>query len=132
MALAMGAVLRLGELLACAALLAYTDPKSWFSHRDEIKRILVDHLQTRPTAAWLSILEPADVWCAGVLTWPELMEHEGFQTLDMIQTIRRDEQTTMEKTRCPIRIDGEIQKAASAAPRLGAHTAQGQTEVACQ
>ena len=41
------------------------------TERDEIKAILADHLRSSTTAAWLAILEPADVWCADVLTWPQ-------------------------------------------------------------
>jgi CoA:oxalate CoA-transferase len=40
LALAMGSVTRLGELLDCQALAEYADPKSWFDRRDEIKRVL--------------------------------------------------------------------------------------------
>ncbi|RME71776.1 MAG: CoA transferase [Chloroflexi bacterium] len=121
-ALAMASIPRLGELLDCPALLAYTDPKSWFSHRDEIKRILVDHLQTRPTAEWLSILEPADIWCAEVFNWHQLTAHEGFQVLKMVQTVGRSSDIKMETTRCPIRIDGQILVSPKGAPRLGEDT----------
>jgi CoA:oxalate CoA-transferase len=70
LAIAMGSVPRLGELLGCAPLGAFTDPKSWFNRRDEIKRLLADHLRGQTTGHWLGILEPADVWCAEVLDWP--------------------------------------------------------------
>ncbi|MGH9613272.1 MAG: CaiB/BaiF CoA transferase family protein [Bryobacteraceae bacterium] len=122
-ALAMGSVTRLGELLDCAPLLAYSDPKSLFTKRDEIKGILVDHLKAQSTAYWLSILEPADIWCSDVFTWPRLMEHEAFHSLDMIQQVGRGEEVNLRTTRCPIRIDGEILKSAVGAPRLGEHTA---------
>ena len=61
MALAMMPVPKLGELIGCEALQAYSDPATWFSKRDEIKHLLVAHMQTRTTADWLSILEPQDV-----------------------------------------------------------------------
>src|SRR4030095_12415525 len=50
----------LGELLGCTALLEFEDPVEWFKQRDRIKSILPDHLKTNTTAAWLSILEPAE------------------------------------------------------------------------
>ncbi len=123
MALSMGSIVRLGELLDCPALLAYTDERSWFSKRDEIKQILVDHLRTRTTAHWLSILEPADYWCAQVFTWPELMAHDGFKAVDMVQTVLRNGTIRLETTRCPIRVDGEVLKASQGAPRVGEQTA---------
>ena len=122
LALAMGSVTVLGDLLDCQPLLEFDNPSTWFSHRDEIKGILVDHLKTQPTAHWLSILEPNDIWCADVLTWHELVKHEGFQTLDMVQEITRSEDIHLETLRCPIRIDGEILKHRKGAPRIGEDT----------
>jgi crotonobetainyl-CoA:carnitine CoA-transferase CaiB-like acyl-CoA transferase len=122
LALAMGSVTRLGELLNCPRLLAYSDPRSLFDARDEIKRILVDHLKTDTTAHWLSILEPADVWCSDVYTWPRLMATEGFQALEMVQEITRAPGITLRTTRCPIRIDGQRLRSAKGAPRLGHDT----------
>lgn len=123
-ALAMGSITSLGQLLDCPALLVYPDAKSWFSQRDEIKLILVDHLQTQTTAHWLDILEDAGYWCADVLTWSALSEHEGFKALQMVQTVSREEGISIETTRCPFRIDGQILTSAKGAPRIGAHTTQ--------
>ncbi len=124
LALAMGSVTRLGELLGCPALAAYADPKSWFTRRDEIKRVLVEHLKTHTTAHWLAILEPADIWCADVFTWDRLMEHPAFRKLDMIQEVISRNGSVMRTTRCPIRIDGEIYKSENGAPGVGEHTAR--------
>ncbi len=125
LALAMGSILRLGELLDCPALATYTDPASLFNQRDEIKSILVHHLKHQTTQHWLSILEPADIWCADVLTWDSLFAHEAFHSLGMIQTVVREPDsqpgTTMRTTRCPIRIDGELLTSSLAAPRIGEH-----------
>ena len=69
---AMGSIVRLGELLGCPRLLVYSDPKLLFTCRDEIKRTLAEHLKTQSTRHWLTILEPADVWCSNVYNWREL------------------------------------------------------------
>jgi CoA:oxalate CoA-transferase len=74
-ALAMGSVTQLGEILGCAPLAAFTDPKSWFDQRDAIKQHLVDHLTSQPTQYWLDRLEPADYWCAPVMTWTDLSRY---------------------------------------------------------
>ena len=121
LALAMGSVLRLGELLECPALAGYTDPASLFNQRDEIKAILVQHLKHRTTQHWLSILEPADIWCANVLTWDRLFAHEAFKALGMVQTVDSRPSAVMRTTRCPIRIDGELLTSPLAAPRIGEH-----------
>lgn len=119
LALAMGSVTKLGELLECHALTAYTDPISWSEQRDELKVILSDHLKQQKTEHWLSLLEPADYWCAGVLTWDRLMENEGFQVLDMLQDIQRSNGFSMQTTRCPIRIDGHRLKSSKGSPTIG-------------
>ncbi|TWU67324.1 CaiB/BaiF CoA transferase family protein [Crateriforma conspicua] len=121
LALAMGSIVQLGELLDCQELTRYTDPKSWYDQRDEIKQILVDRLVTRRTADWLAILEPADIWCAEVLNWDRLMHSEGFQVLDMTQQVTRGNGTGYQTTCCPIRIDGQRLKAARGSCDLGEH-----------
>jgi crotonobetainyl-CoA:carnitine CoA-transferase CaiB-like acyl-CoA transferase len=122
-ALAMGSVIRLGELLSCQALAQYRDPQSWFTARDEIKRALATHLTSRPTVHWLALLEPAGYWCSDVLTWPELMREEAFQSLGMLQEVRRGQGQPLRTTRCPVRIDGEIYRSSKPAPAIGEHTA---------
>jgi CoA:oxalate CoA-transferase len=122
LALAMGAIPQLGVLLGCEDLLPYTAEAGWFSQRDAIKGILARHLATQPTAYWLQRLEPADIWCADVLTWDRLLDHEGFKVLDMIQEVSMSDGYRYQTTRCPIRIDGEVLAADKGAPKLGEHT----------
>lgn len=129
LALAMGSIVALGQLLDCPALGTYTDPAQFFDQRDEIKSILVHHLKTHTTSHWLSILEPADIWCADVLTWDRLFAHEAFRALNMVQTVsrpaaRNEPELTMRTTRCPIRIDGEFLTSSTPAPRIGEHNTQ--------
>ncbi len=128
LALAMGSILRLGELLELPALAAYPDPATWFTHRDEIKRLLADHLATQSTRHWLDRLEPADYWCAEVLDWPGLWQSPAFKALDFEQAVTRDDGPTLRTTRCPITIDGERYKSPRGAPRVGQHTAALRTE----
>ncbi|MEN9402679.1 MAG: hypothetical protein RL091_1382 [Verrucomicrobiota bacterium] len=128
LALAMGSILKLGELLALPALAAFSDPQTWFTQRDEIKRLLADHLQTQTTRHWLDRLEPADYWCAEVLSWPKLWQTDAFKALDFEQAVTRDGGPTLRTTRCPITIDGEHFKSPRGAPRVGQHTAAIQTE----
>jgi CoA:oxalate CoA-transferase len=122
LALAMGRVPQLGELLGCAELLNYPEPASWFQQRDEIKAILARHLKTKSTADWLATLEPADIWCAEVLDWPRLLAHEGYQVLGMEQTVRRGDGFVYRTTSCPIRLDGERPHSNLGSPRIGEHT----------
>jgi CoA:oxalate CoA-transferase len=120
LAIAMTPIGKLADLLQLDTLAPYRDdPKSWFGHRDAIKAIIAERLSTQPTAHWLGVLEPADIWCAKVLDWPELMESEGFKALDMLQTVTREDNVSILTTRSPLRIDGKRPQATRAAPLIG-------------
>jgi crotonobetainyl-CoA:carnitine CoA-transferase CaiB-like acyl-CoA transferase len=122
LAIAMTPVGRLADLLGIAALAPYRDdPSSWFTRRDEIKRIIADRIAAGTIAEWLALLEPADIWCAKVLGWDELMASEGFRVLDMLQTVRREDDVSILTTSSPLRIDGRRPKVSRAAPRVGEH-----------
>ena len=124
LAIAMTPLPRLQSLLGIEALGQFSDPKSWFSQRDAIKQIIADQLGTRPTAHWLSILEPADIWCAKVLDWPELLASEGFKALDMLQTVTREDNVSITTTRSPLRVNGQRARTHRAAPLIGEQSAK--------
>jgi crotonobetainyl-CoA:carnitine CoA-transferase CaiB-like acyl-CoA transferase len=69
-------------------------------------------------------LEAADIWCADVLDWRRLTEHDAFKVLDMLQEVTMGDGFRYETTRCPIRIDGERLTATKGSPKLGEHTAK--------
>jgi crotonobetainyl-CoA:carnitine CoA-transferase CaiB-like acyl-CoA transferase len=123
LALAMTPLAKLMPLLDLPELAPYAaDSKLGFSHRDEIKRMVAGHLAQKTTDEWLAVLQPADVWCAAVLNWPELLASEGFRILDMLQTVTRPDDVRIETTRAPLRIDGVRPATPRAAPRIGEHT----------
>jgi CoA:oxalate CoA-transferase len=123
-AIAMTPIDKLAALLGCEALHPYFNTKTWFSERDAIKSILATFLRTRATADWLARLEPADVWCANVLTWPQLLAHPAFAALDATQDVYSASGEALRTTRCPIQIDGKTLKAKRGAPRLGQHNGE--------
>ncbi|MBB5437830.1 crotonobetainyl-CoA:carnitine CoA-transferase CaiB-like acyl-CoA transferase [Pedobacter sp. AK017] len=118
-ALAMGSIPVLAALLGCKAMEVFTDPAEAYDKREEIKAILAAHLQTAATKSWLAVLEPADIWCSEVLNWKELMEHEGFKALNMIQEVEMEDGYRYQTTRCPIKIDGELLVSSKGSPKLG-------------
>ncbi|MBF4517829.1 CoA transferase [Flavobacterium sp. ANB] len=117
LALAMGSISVLASLLKCDGLLQF--PENKFHLRDEIKNILATHLQTQNTDFWLNILEPADIWCAGVLNYQELFAEEGFKVLDFTQKVQMLDGYSYQTTRCPIKIDGEYLTSDKGSPKLG-------------
>jgi len=118
-AIAMTPLPQLGELLDLDSIKNLHDQKEWFTKRDEIKKNIGDWIEKGTTEHWLSILEPADIWCSKVLDWETMVKHEGFKILDMVQRIQRDDGLDIETLRCPIKIDGEIFKSNKAAPKIG-------------
>ncbi len=130
LALAMGSILVLGRLLGCAPLLNYPAPAQAFTERDEIKATLAEHLKTNTTEAWLAVLEPADIWCANVLSWDKLLAHEGFAALNMVQEVTMADGYRYRTTRCPIRLDGERLTSPVGSPQLGQDNAAILAEIA--
>lgn len=123
LAFAMTPLARVAELLDAPEIAAYPQDQA-FSHLDEIKGKVSAVFITKPTQHWLDILEPAGIWCAPILDWPDFVATEGYKALDAVQTIRSDSGTEARTTTCPIRIDGAQMRSAKGAPTLGAHTAE--------
>lgn len=123
-ALAMTNILLLADLLHCESLKQFADNNDWFSRRDEIKKILADHLVSKSATYWLAILEKAGVWCAPVMDYDTLVKQEGYRSLDMEITVKTSNGLSVTTTRCPLRVDGERLVSTIGAPRLGEHNAQ--------
>ena len=121
LSLAMNDIPQLGRLLRCPELEAFTDSATWFDKRDEIKGILVQHLLERTADEWLAVLEPADIWCAKVMDYNELMQEEGYKMLNMELRVKTSNGLSVKTTRCPIRIDGQLSIPGRGAPLLGEH-----------
>lgn len=121
LALAMTPLPRLFDLLGMPDL-TEGQADAGFRRRDEIKAALADRLATESVAHWLSILQPADIWCAEVMSWPELLASEGFARLDMLQLVTRADGVRIETTRPPLTLDGRRPKSGRAAPRVGDQT----------
>ena len=131
LAIAMTPIPQLGNLLG-VDLSAYQDPKSWWTDQEVIMLALSSRLKLHTTQYWLEILDAADIWCAPVLTLPELVAHEGFIELDMTQQTMRTgldgSEVSVWTTRSPMRIDGRPVKSAKGAPHVGEDTEKIRTE----
>ena len=122
-ALAMTNIVLLAGLLQCEPLARFSDPQDWFTKRDEIKKILADHLATNTVDHWLHILEKAGVWCADVMDYDKLVKEDGYRMLEMEMKVRTSNGITVKTTRCPIRVDGKRLISDAGAPMLGEHNA---------
>lgn len=123
LAIAMTPIARLADLMEIDTLAPYRDdPKAAFAQRDTIKQLIADKVATRRVDDWLGVLEPADIWCARVLDWAELLSSDGFAVLDMLQTVTREDGVSIDTTRLPLRLDGRRPRKTAAAPLVGAHS----------
>jgi crotonobetainyl-CoA:carnitine CoA-transferase CaiB-like acyl-CoA transferase len=121
LSLAMGDIPKLAGLLQCPPLAVFTDTAEWFDRRDEIKNILTGHLVTRTADEWLSVLQPADIWCAKVMDYSDLLQQVGYKVLNMELKVKTSNGLSLKTTRCPIRVDGKIAVSERGAPLLGEH-----------
>lgn len=123
-ALAMMSVVKLGEIISCAALEEFSDETQWFEQRDHIKRILAQHLASEKSEHWMKLFVAHDVWASEVLDWPQLFQSTSFQELDFFQEIDLGKGASMTAMRSPIRVDGEVLKSTKPAPIIGQHNAE--------
>jgi len=121
LSLAMGDIPTLARLLECPPLESFTDKAEWFDRRDEIKAVLAGHLLIRTAEEWLSILQPADIWCARVMDYHDLMQQIGYKVLNMELKVKTTNGLSIRTTRCPIRVDGSMALPEKGAPLLGEH-----------
>jgi crotonobetainyl-CoA:carnitine CoA-transferase CaiB-like acyl-CoA transferase len=114
LALAMGSLTQIADLLETPGI-ADTS-----AERDEIKARVAAVVRTRPTDAWLRILEPAGYWCAEVRDWPALEQSGALDALGLVVECGTG-QRAFRTTRCPVRIDGAPLAPSGSGPRLGEH-----------
>ena len=123
-AVAMTPIPLLRDLMELDTLSPYAeDPGSWFTNRDDIKKIIATAIAEKTIAQWQALFEPADIWCSPVLDWDQLMQSEGFSVLDMLQRVEREDNVSILTTSSPIRVNGMRPKMSRAAPAVGEHTA---------
>jgi crotonobetainyl-CoA:carnitine CoA-transferase CaiB-like acyl-CoA transferase len=103
--------------------LAAGDPAA-FQRRDELKALIAAKLAAKPSAAWLDLLRPHDIWCAPVQHWHELLDAPSFRALEMISQGSSETGGPLALIRAPCRLNGQRPESARGAPRLGEHNAQ--------
>ncbi len=121
-ALAMGQLTKLGEVLGCRQLTEYPEKSSWFTHRDEIMALLRGFLLQKTTGEWLNLLEPARIWVSDVFNYDQLLSHEAFKVLKMDQRLDLPTGEQIHTTRSPIRLNDKRIFSPRPAPRVGQHT----------
>ena len=124
LALAMGDLHQIVNVLGCDISDIYPNKSQWFEHRDEIMQLLAQKIKEKTTAEWIAKLDEQGIWCAEVYTYEQTLQHEGYKVLGMQQDVKLPDGGSLTTTRCPIRINGERLYSDRAAPGPGAQTDQ--------
>jgi len=90
--------------------------------RHRLNTILDEHLATRPTAEWMAVLEPKDVFCAPVLDYDEVTSHEQVLANDYTQTMSHPKIGDARIIPCPIQFSDTPADSTRREPALGEHT----------
>jgi crotonobetainyl-CoA:carnitine CoA-transferase CaiB-like acyl-CoA transferase len=87
LALAMGSLAVLGELLELPELAAYDTPERAWVERDDVYRIIAARLPERTTEEWLDLLATRDVWCAPVRTFDDVVQDPQVKHNELLATV---------------------------------------------
>lgn len=121
LALAMSPLGDLGRALGLDALARLSDQaEAGFSHRDEIHAMIAARLLGQTARHWEAELGGKNIWCARVLTWPEMIAAPSFRGLGLVQQIPGAAEAPSQFLRAPFRLDGAAPRVRSAGPVLDA------------
>ena len=121
-ALAMGSLATLGELLDLPELAQYDTPERAWTERDEIYRIVAGRLSERATGAWVDLLATRDLWCAPVQTFDDLVEDPQVRHNDLIATVEHPSGGELRVVGIPIRFSETPGTIRLGPPAVGGHT----------
>jgi len=88
LALAMGSLAVLGELLELPELARFDTPERAWADRDHVYRVIAGRLAERATAAWLELLASRDVWCAPVQTFDQVVADPQVAHNELLATVQ--------------------------------------------
>lgn len=123
LALAMGSLPEICQLIDCDITDLYTDTHSAFENRDLLIERLAETFKKQPSQVWLERLERHGIWCAEVLDYQSATVLNNYEYLQIEQQLDLGNAKQIKTTVSPIRLDHEKLFAAKAAPKLGFNTA---------
>ena len=90
--------------------------------RDELNKLLDEHLSTRKTEEWLPALEAADIFCAPVLDYEQLTSSEQVRENGYVASLKHPRIGATAVVPCPIAFSETPAAVAGPEPALGEHT----------
>lgn len=122
MAVAMASLAVLGDLLDLPEIKAYDTPALAYEHRDTIQPIIAQKIATDSTAHWLETLLAADVWCAPVQSFEDLIDDPQVKHNELIQTVYHPRAGEIRVVGVPVKFSKTPGAIRLAPPLVGEHT----------
>ncbi len=122
MAVAMASLAVLGDLLALPEIKGYDTPALAYDHRDAIQPVIARKLATNTTAHWLEKLLAADVWCAPVQSFEDLIDDPQVKHNELIQTVYHPQAGEIRVVGVPMTFSKTPGAIRLAPPLVGEHT----------
>jgi crotonobetainyl-CoA:carnitine CoA-transferase CaiB-like acyl-CoA transferase len=116
-AIAMVPLTKLATAIECGQLSKFNQHDA-FRKRDEIKKVIGEHLSHQSASYWANRLHEHGLWGIEVLDWLQMKKEEAYKSLAIEQSIGINGKHFV-TTRCPIRVDGRKFLSSRAAPSLG-------------
>jgi crotonobetainyl-CoA:carnitine CoA-transferase CaiB-like acyl-CoA transferase len=121
-ALAMGSLEVLGELLEEPRLAAFDDPRRAYDERDEVFSIVQARLRERTTREWLELFATKDVWCAPVQGFDELVDDPQVAHNELLTSVQHPSGRELRVVGVPVRFSATPGSVRSGPPAVGQHT----------
>jgi len=104
-----------------------TDPRfatraDRLAHRGELEAILTPIFRSRPVAAWMETLEAADVLCAPINDYPQLVRHPQVVATGFIAEQTHPRAGRFKTVATPVKLEKTPGTIRTAAPLLGEHS----------
>jgi crotonobetainyl-CoA:carnitine CoA-transferase CaiB-like acyl-CoA transferase len=122
LALAMGSLAVLGELLDEPRLAHRDDPRRAYDERDEVYGIVQERLTERTTDEWLEVLATKDVWCAPVRSFEQVVDDPQVVHNDLLTTVPHPGGGELRIVGIPMRFSATPGTIRSGPPAVGQHT----------
>jgi crotonobetainyl-CoA:carnitine CoA-transferase CaiB-like acyl-CoA transferase len=122
LALAMGSLAVLGELLDEPRLADFDEPRRAYDERDRVYAIVQERLTERATDEWIELLATKDVWCAPVRSFDELVDDPQVAHNDLLTTVPHPNGGDLRVVGIPMRFSATPATVRSGPPAVGQHT----------
>jgi crotonobetainyl-CoA:carnitine CoA-transferase CaiB-like acyl-CoA transferase len=122
LALAMGSLAVLGELLELPALAAYDTPERAWADRDDVYRLIAPRLVERVTADWVDLLATRNVWCAPVRTFDDVVDDPQVKHNELLATVQYPGAGDVRVVGIPMRFSETPGTIRLGPPTVGQHT----------